>query len=322
MVLQTESLSSEASAWLAERADLVRAPVGDASFMVRLPLAHALVVRTYTMVDEAMLARAPNLRVVGRAGVGLDAIDVDACRARGVEVVYTPDANTRAVVEFVLACLLDATRPRVFLDRALDGPRWEAARGELLAERELCERRLGIYGMGRIGRQVARAARALDIECVYHDLVEIPESDRHGARPVSREELLGACDVISVHVDGRPGNRGLLGADAFGRMKSDVVFVNTARGFVVDAVALAEFMIAHPGAQAVLDVHDPEPFDAAYPLLEIRNVHLSPHIASGTKRAKAAMSWVVLDVWRVLTGERPEFPAPGGASGAGVLGSG
>lgn len=310
MVLQTEDLAPEPSAWLAERADLVRAAYDEPAFGVRLPLAEAMVVRTYTTIDDEMLERAPKLRVIGRAGVGLDNIDVAACRARGVEVVHTPDANTRAVVEFVLAVLLDAVRPRVFLDRALTPVMWTDTRRELIGERELSERRLGMYGLGRVGSQVARAAAALDMEVVYHDLREIPEAQTFGAKRVGREELLATSDVLSVHVDGRSSNRGLLGVDAFGRMKSDVLFLNTSRGFVVDAAALAEHMINHPAAQAVLDVHDPEPFDRTYPLLEIANVHLSPHIASATTRAKTAMSWVVRDVWRVLQGEAPKFPAP------------
>jgi len=310
MVVQTEDLAPDPAAWLSERCELVRAAFDEPAFGVRLPLAEALVVRTYTVIDEALLERAAALRVIGRAGVGLDNIDVAACRRRGIEVVHTPDANTRAVVEFVLAVLLDAVRPRVFLDRALTPAMWTDTRRELIAERELSERRLGVYGMGRVGRQVARAAAALDMEVVYHDLVEIPEAERFGARPVSREALLGTSDIVSVHVDGRASNRGLIGVDAFGRMKSDVLFVNTSRGFVVEAAALGEHMINHPASRAVLDVHEPEPFDRTYPLLEIPNVHLSPHIASATARAKEAMGWVVRDVWRVLSGEAPRFPAP------------
>ncbi|MEL7473549.1 MAG: NAD(P)-dependent oxidoreductase, partial [Planctomycetota bacterium] len=315
LVLQTEDLDTEASAWLEARAQLVRCELVDPAFAVRLPMAEGLVVRTYTRIDRAMLERAPKLRVVGRAGVGLDNIDVAACRRRGVAVVHTPDANTRAVVEFVLACLLDATRPRVFLEGALDAGEWKRARRELIAERELAGRRLGVYGMGRVGSQVARAAAALDMDVVYHDLREIQPEHRHGATPVSRETLLETSDVVTVHVDGRSENRGLINADAFARMMDDVLFLNTSRGFVVEAHALASCMIEHPGAQAVLDVHDPEPFGPTYPLLDIENVHLTPHIASGTRAAKRSMSWVVRDVWRVLSGEAPRHPAPGPDSG-------
>lgn len=310
LVVQTEHLDERPASWLAERCEVVACSPEDARFEALAARARALVVRTYTRVGPELLARCPALRVVARAGVGLDSIDVTACRARGVEVVYTPDANSQAVVEYVLALMLDATRPRVFLSEAVEGPRWKQLRQELRARRQLSELTLGIWGLGRIGKRLARAAGAIGMRVLYHDLLEMPATVRHGAEPVSREELCARADVLSIHVDPRPGNRGVVNTDALGRCKSDVLVINTSRGFVVDNLALADFMIAHPGAQALLDVHEPEPFDGTYPLLEIENVHLSPHIASSTDAAQENMSWVVRDVWRVLSGEPAEFPAP------------
>lgn len=311
LVVQTEHLDRAPAQWLSQRCELVSCGVDDPRFAALAARASGLLVRTYTRVDGAMLARCPALRVVARAGVGLDNVDVASCRARGVEVVYTPDANSQAVVEYVLALMLDATRPRLFLSEAVEPARWKELRQELRARRQLSQLTLGIWGLGRIGRRLARAAGAAGMGVIYHDLLEIDPAHRHGAEPVSREELCARSDVLSMHVDPRPGNRGLLGTDALGRCKGDVLVINTSRGFVVDNLALADFMIAHPAAQALLDVHEPEPFDGTYPLLEIENVHLSPHIASSTDAAQENMSWVVRDVWRVLSGERPEFPAPG-----------
>ncbi|MGD9688907.1 MAG: NAD(P)-dependent oxidoreductase [Phycisphaerales bacterium] len=309
LVIQTEHLDEAAAAWLGERCRLEKCPSDDPRFQNLVREASGLVIRTYTRVDDQLLDRAPKLRVVGRAGVGLDNVDLAACARRGVAVTHTPDANTRAVVEFVFSLLLDITRPRAFLDVALDTDDWKQAREVLKAGRQLCEMTLGIYGMGRIGRQLARAATALNMPVLYHDLLEIPPAERSGATPVSREELARRSDVVSVHVDGRRSNRGLVDDAFLAFCKPEVVLVNTSRGFVVDPVALAEFMIAHRGATALLDVHEPEPFDATYPLLDIENVHLSPHIASATSLAHANMSWVVRDVWRVLNGEAPECPA-------------
>jgi D-3-phosphoglycerate dehydrogenase len=111
-------------------------------------------------------------------------------------------------------------------------------------------------------------------------------------------------------VDYRPGNRHLVNAAACARMKKDVLFLNTSRGFVVDAAALAAFLRANPGSRAMIDVHDPyEPIPADYPLLGLANAKLTPHLAAGTQKAKRNMSWVVRDVWRVLSGEEPEFEA-------------
>lgn len=302
LVIVTEDLDPAPEAWLAERCEVVRCGVDEQGFGVLLARADALVVRTYTIVNEALLARGPRLKVVGRAGVGLDNFDLPACAARGVKVVSTPDANTRAVVEYVFAMLADATRPRVFLDGPLDAKRWNAMRRELVGERELNEMVMGIYGFGRIGSAVARVAAAMEMETIYHDIREIPEHERHGAMPVSREELLTRADVLTVHVDGRPENRGLVDAGALGLMRESVIFINTSRGFIVDARALAAFMRGHERATALIDVHEPEPFGAGYPLLGLKNVHLLAHLASGTRRAKENMSWVVRDVWRALEG--------------------
>lgn len=300
LVVITEDLDPAPERWLSERCEVVRCGVDEQGFGVLLARADALVVRTYTQVNAALLARAPRLKVVGRAGVGLDNFDLAACAARGVKVVNTPDANTRAVVEYVFALVADATRPRVFLDRAMDATRWNAMRRELVGERELNEMVMGIYGFGRIGSAVARVGRAFDMEVIYHDIREIVVGEQHGARPVPREELLKRADVLTVHVDGRPENRGLVDAGAFGLMRETVIFINTSRGFIVDAGALAAFMRGHERAMALIDVHEPEPFDAAYPLLGLKNVHLAAHLASGTRKAKENMSWVVRGVWEEL----------------------
>lgn len=305
IVIVTEALTAEPLAWLGERAEVIHAEPGTPEFEHHRNKAVGMVVRTYTTVDDALLASMPALRVVGRAGVGLDNIDLDACAARGIRVEHTPDANTDAVVEFVTALMLDAIRPRVGLDRAIDQGEWNGLRADLVAPRQLAGSTLGVLGFGRIGSRMARVGRALNMRVVYHDLVEIDPKQRGGADPVGMDELLGSSDVLSVHVDGRATNRGLLDQHAFGKMKDDVIFVNTSRGFVVDAEACADFMRARPGAQALLDVHEPEPLPIEHPLLMLPNVYLTPHIASATLRAKDAMSWVVRGVW-----ERLREPVP------------
>jgi phosphoglycerate dehydrogenase-like enzyme len=310
LVIQTEDLAAEAAAWLAERCEVVRRGPDEHGFEELLARAQGLVIRTYTKVNAAMLEKAPRLRVVGRAGVGLENVDLAACRAQGVQVVHTPGANTRAVVEFVAAVMLDALRPRMQLIEPLDSEHWQQIRREFVARRELNELVLGVYGLGRIGSQVARLGQALDMRVIYHDLREIAEAERFGAQPVSRGDLLGQSDILSLHVDGRASNRSLLDAAAFAQLKASAVFINTSRGFVVEAGALAAFLRQHPSAQALIDVHDPqEPFGAAYPLLNLPNARLYPHLASGTAAAKLNMSWVVRDVWRVLRDEQPDFPA-------------
>lgn len=311
LVIQSEDLNAEPAAWLSQHCELVACPPEDTGRFGRLlPEASGLVIRTYTRVNGPLLENAGNLRVVGRAGVGLDNIDLPQCARRGITVVHTPEANTCAVAEYVTALMFDALRPRTFLEKAIDMPAWCSLRNQLMARRQLCEMTLGILGMGRIGQRVARIAGAMGMTVLYHDIVEIPTDRRHGgARPVSREELLGAADILTVHVDGRPENRRLVNAEVLRQLKDDAVVINTSRGMVVDATALADFMGAHPQARALLDVHDPEPVGAASPLLALPNVRLSPHIAACTEVAHRNMGWVVKDVWRVLSGQKPEYPA-------------
>jgi phosphoglycerate dehydrogenase-like enzyme len=192
----------------------------------------------------------------------------------------------------------------------VDAARWHEIRASDVLGRQLCELTLGIYGLGRIGKGMARVGRALDMRVIYNDLLEIPEADRHGAEPVDPETLLAESDVLSIHVDSRPSNRNLVGEEACARLRPDVLLVNSSRGFVVDTPALASFLRANPGAHAMVDVHEPEPPPADNPLWGVANATLTPHEAAATALARENMSWVVRDVWRVVSGERAAFPAP------------
>lgn len=310
LVIQTEHLDAEAAHWLGERCNLVVRAHDDPDFDAALANAEGLVVRTYTQVNEALLAQAPKLRVVGRAGVGLDNIDLVACRAQNISVVYTPDANTQAVVEYVFALMLDDLRPRVTIDRALPSSQWNLLRQDTVGRRQLNELTLGILGLGRVGKRVTRAATAMGCQVIYHDLLDIPIDQRHGGQPVEVKELFAAADALSIHIDGRPSNRGFVGDRLLSRMKKNVLLMNTSRGFVVDNLSLARFMREHSQSRAMLDVHEPEPFGSDYPLLGLPNVQLYPHLASRTETAMANMSWVVRDVWAVLQGTTPRYPAP------------
>ncbi len=309
VVLQTEELEPSAAAWLAERCDFRVVPWNSADFPKALAGAEALVVRTYTTIDRALLDAAPKLKAVGRAGVALDNFDLPACRQRNVRVVHTPDANSSAVVELVTAFMLDAVRPRLFLDKPLAFPEWKALRAELRAERQLAEMTLGILGLGRIGKRVARVAHALGMTTLYNDLLDIPPDQRHGATPVPVGELFEQADILSVHIDPRLSNRRYIASDLLNRLKPNAILINTSRGLVADPLAIAAWLRDQPAAQAIIDVHEPEPIEPNDPLLALPNAHLSPHIGAATAMAHTNMSWVVKDVWRVLAGEEPEFEA-------------
>ena len=314
-VVIAETLDDRCARWLGERAEVVwrRHDEGD-RFGAELADARGLVVRTYTRVDDALLDRAPALRVVGRAGVGLDNVDLPACRARGVRVVYTPDANTQAVVEYVLALILDRIRPRAAFGPEINAEAFHRMRRELVGT-QLDQLTLGILGFGRIGKRLGRAAEALGVRVLVHDL--LPEAGLRALAPypfefVDRAQLFARSDVLSVHVDGRPENLGLIDAQALAQLRPSCLFINAARGMLVDSAAVAAWLRAHEadGAYALLDVHDPdEPPGPAYPLLGVANARLLPHLASRTHVALENMSWVVRDVVAVLEGREPQFPA-------------
>jgi phosphoglycerate dehydrogenase-like enzyme len=309
-VVVSEHLSDRPARWLAERCDVDFCPYGDGRFGDALASAEGLIVRTYTLVGPELLSRAPQLTVVGRAGVALENIDVAACRARGVEVVHAPGSNSQAVVEYVLCLLCDALRPRVTVDRPLDADTWERLRAETFAAKQMSEMTLGILGLGRIGKRVAQVGAAIGFDVLYNDVLDIPREERFGADFVMPYELFERSDVITIHVDSRPGNRHFVDARLIERMKPEALVLNTSRGFVIDPRALAAFLRANPKAKAMIDVHDPEPFDASYPLLGLRNSVLLPHLAGRTETALENMSWVVRDVLAVLEGRAPEHPAP------------
>ena len=309
LVIQTEHLDPTCAAWLAERCELVQCGVNEPRAEELLPRAEGLVVRTYTEVNAELLARCPKVRVIGRGGVGLDNFDLPACQARKVRVVHTPEANVQSVTEYVISLVTDAMRPRKELAEAVDMGTWNALRRTYVGQRQISELTVGIYGFGRIGRRVARVLGAIGAHVLYHDLLSVPPDSRSAARPVLREELLAQADLITIHVDGRPGNKHIFDRFAFGRMKENVTLINTSRGMVIDTHALAKFLRENPAARAVLDVHEPEPIEGDNPLLGMHNARLLPHLASCTLSAQREMSWVVRDVWRVLSGDEPEFEA-------------
>lgn len=315
VVAVTEALDPVCLEWLAARARVESLPTEDREALLRgLSETEGLVVRTYTRVDQALLAAAPKLRVVGRGGVGLENIDLDACRRRGVATVYTPDANTQAVVEYVFAVLLEWFRPRLWLDRAPDAREWTDLRSTVVGRRQLHGLTLGIMGLGRIGSRVGQVASALGMRVVGNDLLprdEILHRINYPLEFLPPGRVLEEADVLTLHVDARPGNRGMIGEEALALLKPSCLLLNTARGMLVDAWAIAAWarLAALQGGGAILDVHDPEPFGPGYPLLGMHNVRLAPHLASRTDAAMANMSWVVRDVIEVLEGRQPRFPA-------------
>ena len=311
IVLVTESSDPKPLNWLREQAQVVEISGTDPEFERHLAEAEGMIVRTYTRVNEAMLAKAPRLKVVGRGGVGLENIDVAACRRRGIEVVYTPDANTWAVGDFVIGYMLQLLRPWAFFKESVYEPKEFKRVRDTVRGVQLNELTLGILGMGRVGRRLGHiAARGFGMKVIYNDVLDVASQLDFPATAVDKSTLYREADVLSLHVTMLPGNENLIGAEQLATMKPNSIVINTSRGEVLDVTALAEAIRSKRLAGAALDVFWPEPPGKDFPLLGLNNVLLTPHLAARTHTAMENMSWVVRDVVDVLAGKKARYPAP------------
>lgn len=305
IVVTTEGLESDPLAWLKERVQVVELTLKDQSqWNPVLAKADGIVVRTYTQVNGELLALAPRLKVVGRAGVGLENIDQEACRIRGIKVLSTPEANTNAVREYVFNLIFALGRPIVRLREPVAADVFHQYR-KTSRGMELCGLTLGVLGMGRIGRAVSRVAIALGMRVIYNDVIDVSSAVDFAAESVRVDDLFRRADILTIHVSHRLGNRHFVGADRLGLMKPSALLINTARGEVIDAEALASVIKSGRISGAALDVHDPEPPGVDYPLWNLDHVILAPHLAARTQGAMDTMSWVARDVVEYLHHQYP-----------------
>jgi len=304
-ILVTEPLSERAMEYLRQRANVLEATAETAG--EKIADADGLVVRTYTIVNEALLAKAARLKVVGRAGVAIDNIDVAACRRRGVEVVHTPEANTLAVVDYTIRMIIEMNRRFWPMTGHMTDEAFHAARKQSFGH-FLAGLTLGVVGAGRIGSRVARAAEALGMNILYNDILDIKLG--YPATAADKPTLYASSDVVTLHVPLTDLTRRMINAETLSQFKQGAQFINAARGQCVDYAALAAAIKSGRISAAAIDCHDPEPPPADYPLWGLANVILTPHIAARVPAAMEAMCDVVYDVLAVLEGREPKFPAP------------
>ncbi|TCZ60923.1 hydroxyacid dehydrogenase [Roseicella aquatilis] len=256
--------------------------------------AHALIVRNRTRVDAQLLAAAPELRVLGRLGVGLYNIDLAACRQRQIDVIPASGANADSVAEYVILAIGQLLRGAFHVTGEVAAGGWPRER--LLGGREIAGKTLGIVGFGDIGRRVARLAAAFRMRILGHDPL-LPATHAAWAETrteiVPLEELLARADAVTLHVPLIEATRGLLSAGRLALMKPDAVVVNAARGGVLDEAALAAALKAGRLGGAALDVFEEEPLPRDHPLAEAPNLILTPHIAGATVESNARVSSLI-----------------------------
>jgi D-3-phosphoglycerate dehydrogenase len=284
-ILVTEALSARGlDAMTAAGYEVdVRLGLTPAELLEALPGAHALVIRSATKVNAAVLAAGRDLVVVGRAGVGLDNIDVPEATRRGVMVVNAPESNILSAAELTIALLLAQARNIPQAHAALVAGRWERAKWEGV---ELHGKTLGVVGLGRIGALVAQRALGFGMHLVAHDPYVAPErAKRMGVELTSLEDLVSRCDFITIHLPKNPETVGLFGRELLGLAKPGVRIVNAARGGIIDEEALAEAIREGRVGGAAIDVFAAEPTTAS-PLFTLPSVVVTPHLGASTNEAQ------------------------------------
>lgn len=298
-ILVTEFMDEAAVAALKARFDVRHdAQLADrrGDLLASLADVDAVIVRNRTQVDRELLARAPKLRVVGRLGVGLDNIDVEACKARGIQVIPASGANALAVAEYVICTVMLLLRGQYLSSSAVAAGGWP--RGALGEGRETAGKTLGIVGFGGIGRLTARLAQGLGMRVIAADAM-IPAGSPAwrdtGVAPRELDGLLAESDAVTLHVPLTGETRHLIDAARIGRMKPGAVLVNSARGGIVDEAALVAALRAGRLGGAALDVFEHEPVPAGSPLAGVPNLVLTPHVAGVTRESNARVSSMIAE---------------------------
>lgn len=286
-VLATDKVSAAGLALLYDHADfeVVHADdSGSVEFWEALATANALMVRSATTVTAEMIAAAPELKAIGRAGAGVDNVDMDAATAAGVSVYNAPGGNTIAAAELTMALMLSLVRKVPAAERSVRDGKWDRAAFE---GTQLRNKLLGLVGAGRIGGEVAIRCRGFGMSAIVYDPYLPPERAAEiGVKLVDLDTVIENADVISCHVPLTDETRGLVNGEALARMKSNAIVINASRGGVVREADLAAALHRGEIAGAALDVYESEPLAADSPLRDAPNLVLTPHLGGSTAEAQ------------------------------------
>ena len=266
----------------------------------------ALITRSGTDVTAEILEKADNLKVIGRAGVGVDNVDIEAASRKGIIVMNAPTGNTLAATEHTMAMMLAAVRKLPFAHASLVSHKWDR---KSFMGIQLYKKTLGIVGLGRIGSEVAKRARGFDMRILTYDpYIKREKAEKLGVELLDKfYDLLKQSDIITFHVPLTEETTGMVGSDQIELMKPGVVLVNCARGGVIDEKALAKALRENRIAMAALDVFTEEPPPEDHPLLGLPNLIVTPHLGANTREAQKNVSVIIAQqVISVLKGEAYE----------------
>jgi D-3-phosphoglycerate dehydrogenase len=305
-VLLSQEIGKKAEAMLAEKAEVgIASDVSEAGMIAAGRDAEVIIARGNAIITRRILEGCSKLRGVVRYGIGVDTVDVVAATKRNIMVANTPDAPTESVAEHTILLMLAVFRKLTILDKEIRNGEWKSLRG--LPCCELKGKVLGVVGMGRIGRRVAEIAHVFGMHVVGHDPY-LPDAQirKHGVQPVSLSELLSSADCVTLHVPATAETENLINRQTISTMKKGVVLINVSRGSIVDEAALIDAIKTGHLFGAGLDVFYKEPPASDSELFSLKNVVLTPHLASLTDEGKERMGIQAAErALAILSGEVP-----------------
>jgi D-3-phosphoglycerate dehydrogenase len=252
--------------------------------LAAIPNADALIIRSATKVDRAMMEAAPKLKMIGRAGVGVDNVDLKAATDKGLPVMNAPDGNTVATAELAFALMLSLVRQIPAAQASLASGQWDR---KTFMGSELRGKTLGVIGFGRVGRAIAKRAKAFDMTVVEYDPFVSPEAaNAMGVESVTLDDLYARADFITLHAVVTDENKYLINKDSIAKMKKGVRIINAARGQLIHAGDLADAVKAGKVGGAGIDVFENEPPEAGHPLIGLSGIVHTPHLGASTLEAQ------------------------------------
>lgn len=252
----------------------------------------ALLVRSATKVTEEAMEKMPKLKIIGRAGVGVDNIDIPAATKRGITVVNAPAGNTIATAELTFGLMLALVRKICAANASIRKGEWNRA---AFQGTELAGKTLGVIGFGRIGSEVAKRAKAFDMNVLaYSPTLTQERAEKVGAKASNLNDILSSADIITLHLPATPETNGMVNAELLKKMKPGVLLINTARGTLINQAALKQALETGHVAGAAVDVYPQEPPEN-YELMQMDQVVATPHIAASTKEAQLKVAFVVAE---------------------------